>query len=66
MTDRVDRHIQALRDLLVAEHEETIAEELRAADAAAARGDEWFRRFHLDIADDLRATPYPWEKRAAS
>jgi hypothetical protein len=64
MTD-VDRHIQALRDLLVADHEERIAEAQRLADEAAEPGDEWFHRFYLDRVARLRAMPYPWERPAA-
>ncbi|MFD0973450.1 hypothetical protein [Plantactinospora endophytica] len=61
----VDPHIQALRDLLVAEHEERIAEVQRWADEAAARGDEWYQRWHQDHAARLRAMVYPWEQHRA-
>ena len=57
-----DPHIRALREVLVAEHEAAVADEQKLADAAAARGDEWYRRWHQEAADRLRAMPYPWEK----
>jgi hypothetical protein len=66
VTAPVDRHIQALRDALVAEHEDTVARVQARADEAAARGDEWFRRWHQETADDLRAMEYPWEAAEAS
>jgi hypothetical protein len=56
----VDRHVQALRDALVAEHEEHIAEIQRRADEAAARGDEWYRRWHQGHLERLKAMRYPW------
>jgi hypothetical protein len=60
MTAR-DPHVQALRDALVVEHEEHIAEIERRAAAAAARGDEWNHRRNLEHAAQLRAMRYPWE-----
>jgi hypothetical protein len=57
--DRVDPHIQALRDALVADHEQRIAEEQRAADEAT---DDWYRKWHQDHAAALRAMRYPWEQ----
>jgi hypothetical protein len=56
-----DPHIRALRDALVAEHEYTIAEALRHAEEAAARGDESGRRWYQEQMDRLRAIPYPWD-----
>jgi hypothetical protein len=61
----VDSHIQALRDALVAEHEQRIAEIVGWADEAAARGDTDNQRRHLAHVERLRAMPYPWERRAA-
>lgn len=61
----VDRHIQALRDALVAEHEERIAEIQGLADEAVARGDLEDQRWHLDHVERLKAMPYPWEHPAA-
>jgi hypothetical protein len=55
----VDPHIQALRDALIADHEQRIAEEQRAADEAS---DDWYRKWHQDHAAALRAMPYPWER----
>jgi hypothetical protein len=66
MTNAVDPHIQALRDLLVAEHEAHIAEVQRRADDAAARGDEWYRKWHQDDVDRMRAHAYPWEAEPAA
>jgi hypothetical protein len=60
MTAQVDPHIQALRDALVAEHEETVARAQKRADEAAARGDEWYRKWHQGLADRLKAMRYPW------
>lgn len=61
----VDQHIQALRDALVAEHTERIAEIQELADAAAARGDVEGQRWHLAHVERLKAMPYPWEHPAA-
>jgi len=61
MTAPVDPHIQALRDLLIADHEATIADIQRRADEAAALGDEWRRNWHQDDVDRLRAIRFPWE-----
>lgn len=61
----VDPHIQALRDALVAEHEERIAEVQAWADEAAARGNHEAQRRHLAHVNRLKAMPYPWEDRAA-
>jgi len=63
MTMTVDPHVQVLRDALVAEHEAHIAEVQMRADEAAARGDEWYRKWHQDDVDRLKAMPYPWETR---
>lgn len=62
----VDPHIQALRDLLIAEHEERIAEVQRWADEAGAAGDAWRQRWHLDQVAQLKAMPYPWEQGQAA
>jgi hypothetical protein len=58
-----DPHIRALREAFVTEDEATIAEVQQRADDAAERGDEWYRKWHQDAADRLRAMPYPWERR---
>jgi hypothetical protein len=60
VTTAVDPYIQLLRNALVAEHEAHIAEVQRRADEAAARGDEWYRKWHQDDVERLRAIPYPW------
>jgi hypothetical protein len=59
----IDKHVQALRDLLVAENEEYIARIEQRAAAARARGDLVNERMHLEDLARLRATPYPWDKR---
>jgi hypothetical protein len=62
--NRVDLHIQALRDLLVADHEAWIAEIQGWADEAAAHGDVERQRRHLAHVERLKAMPYPWEHPA--
>jgi hypothetical protein len=61
---RVDQHIQALRDFLVADHEAWIAEVQGWADKAAAKGDVERQRLHLAHVEHLKAIPYPWERPA--
>jgi hypothetical protein len=61
MTFDMAKFNQMHRDLLTYYHEECIAEAQQSADEAAARGSEWFHRFHQERADDLRATPLPWD-----
>ena len=61
----IDETVATMRSALVAEHERHIAEAQERADEAAARGDEWYRKWHQDDADRLRAMPYPWEHEAA-
>jgi hypothetical protein len=62
----VDKHVRALRELLVAENEEYIAEVEEPAATAGARGDLVNQRMHLDAVARMRSTPYPWEERQAS
>lgn len=61
----VDPHIQALRDALMAEHEERIAEVQGWADDAASRGDADRQRRHLEHVERLKSMPYPWQNPAA-
>jgi hypothetical protein len=61
----INKHVQALRDLLVAENEEFIADIERRAAAAGARGDLVNQRMHLADVARMRATPYPWEAPAS-
>jgi hypothetical protein len=61
MTYNLDEHIQALRNALVAEHEAHIVDVQARADGAAARGDDWHRKFHQDQVEELRAMTYPWD-----
>lgn len=58
----IDKHVQALRDLLVAENEEYIARIEQRAAAARARGDLVNERMHIEDLARLRTTPYPWEQ----
>ncbi len=62
----VDPHIQALRDLLRADHEAWIAEIQTWADEAAAAGDVRRQQRHLDHVARLRAMLYPWEESHAA
>jgi hypothetical protein len=62
----VNKHIQALRDALLAERADSLADLQEEADQAAARGDEWGRRFYQDFADQVRAIPIPWEREQAA
>jgi hypothetical protein len=62
----LDQHIQALRDLLRADHERLIAEVQGWADEAGAAGDLPRQRRHLAHVEHLRATPYPWEPSPAA
>ncbi len=61
----VDPYVQALRDLLVADHEARIAEVQRWADEGAAEGNEWSHRLNLEHVAALKAMRYPWEQPAA-
>jgi len=61
MTEQVDPHVQALRDLLVADHRAAIARAQKDVVEAAARGDEWYRKWHQEEVDRLRAIRFPWE-----
>jgi hypothetical protein len=66
MMTTVDPHIEALRNALVAEHEERIAEVQAWADEAAAQGDEdSARRYRARVAR-LPAMRYPWEDTHAA
>ena len=62
----VDPQIQALRDLLRADHEAWIAEVQGWADEAKAAGDVARHRRHLDHVARLKAMPYPWESTQAA
>jgi hypothetical protein len=62
----VDPHVQALRELLRADHEAWIAEVQQWADDAASAGDVERQRRHLAHVDRLKAMPYPWERQAAA
>ena len=61
-----DRHIQALRDALVAEHQDRIAEVQQWADEAKARGDQDGYQRNVEQVERLKAMSYPWEKSAAA
>jgi hypothetical protein len=62
----VDPHVQALRDALVAEHQDRIAEVQQWADEAGAAGDLARQRWHLAHVERLKAMPYPWEERQSA
>jgi hypothetical protein len=59
--ETADRHIQALRDALVAEHEASIAEIQQWADEAKTRGDQAGYQRNADQVERFKAMPYPWE-----
>jgi hypothetical protein len=61
-----DRHIQALHDALVAEHQDRIAEVQQWAEEAKARGDHDGYRRNMEQVERLRAMPYPGEMAAAA
>jgi hypothetical protein len=58
----VDPHVQALEELLRADHEAWIAEVQGWADEAGAAGDVERQHRHLDHVERLKAMPYPWEQ----
>jgi hypothetical protein len=57
----VRAHIKAIEDFLVADRDADVAREQARADEAAARGDEWGRKFHQDAADRRRTHRFSWE-----
>ena len=59
------KHLQAIRDALVAEHEDRIAEVQQWADEAKARGDERRYRERLEEIERLKAMLAPWKTTAA-
>ncbi len=62
----VDPQVQALRELLRADHEAWIAEVRQWADEAGAAGDLERQRRHLAHVERLKAMPYPWEQSHAA
>lgn len=62
----VDPHVQALGELLRADHEAWIAEIQGWADAAGVAGDVARQRRHLDHVERLKAMPYPGEQSHAA
>ena len=62
----VDPQVQALRDLLRADHEAWIAEVQGWADQAAAAGDVERERRHLAHVQRLKEMAYPWERSHAA
>ena len=54
----VDEHVQALRELIIRDQEDTIARWQAKADAA---DDESERAWYQRQADLERAIPFPWE-----
>jgi hypothetical protein len=62
----VDPHVQALRDLLLADHEAWIAEVQEWADDAGASGDVVRERRQRAHVWRLKAMPYPWEQPHAA
>ncbi|HKT03150.1 MAG TPA: hypothetical protein VJT31_26780 [Rugosimonospora sp.] len=62
----VDPQVQALQDLLRADHEAWIAEVQQWADEAGEAGDLQRQRRHLAHVERLKAMPYPWEQPHAA
>lgn len=62
----VDPQVQALRDLLRADHEAWIAEVQDWADQAAAAGDIERERRHRAHVQRLKEMAYPWEPSHAA
>ena len=62
----VDPHVQALHDLLRADHEAWIAEVQQWADEAGEAGDLQRQRRHLAHVERLKAMAYPWEQPHAA
>ncbi len=62
----VDPQVQALRELLRADHEAWIAEVRQWADEAGAAGDLERQRRHLAHVERLKAMLYPWEQSHAA
>lgn len=61
MTFDMAKFNQMHRDLITYYHDESIAEAQQMADEAAAPGGEWYRKFHQDRVDRMKATPMPWD-----
>ncbi len=62
----VDPQVEAMQDLLRADHEAWIAEVQQWADDAGAAGDVQRQRRHLDHVQRLKAMPYPWQQSRAA
>jgi hypothetical protein len=61
MTFDMAKFNQMHRDLITYYHDESIAEAQQMADEAAAQGSEWYRQFHQDRVDRMKATSMPWD-----
>ncbi len=61
--DATDKLIESMNAAAREEHEARIAEIQKQADEAT---DPWYRKFHQEHADSLRAMPVPWEQSDAA
>jgi hypothetical protein len=61
----VHAYIKMMRDFEAAHRDTEIAKHEAWAEEAAARGDEWGRKFHLDAADRRRRNRFDWETDGA-
>ena len=62
----VDPQVEAMQELLRADHEAWIAEVQQWADDAGAAGDVQRQRRHLEHVERLKAMPYPWQQPQAA
>ncbi|BCB84047.1 hypothetical protein [Phytohabitans suffuscus] len=58
----VDRHMKEMRDFLIKDRADTVAQAQREADEARARGDERWSRLWQGRADELTAYRFHWER----
>jgi hypothetical protein len=61
-----EEYIQALRDLLRADHARWIVEAQQYADEAGAAGHVESQKRWLDEVDRQKATRFPWERTQAA
>jgi hypothetical protein len=62
----IDPQVEAMQELLRADHEAWIAEVQQWADDAGAAGDVQRQRRHLDHVARLKAMLYPWQQSQAA
>lgn len=57
-----DQHLKEMRDSLLADRADGIADAERRAEEAAAQGSERGRRIWQESADEMRAYRFHWER----